>query len=310
MSLVASLVLSVVLAQSPEQAVTALGGAKGTAKKGSVLVLPVRTQGEVQPHLADVTAEMIATTLRKAPSLTVMTFAEVEELLTQEQRKMVAGCTSESCATEIAGALNASEVLRATLGRLGDSYVITITRIAAAEAKAIGSVARQFDATDEEAISALIPDALAELFPQAKELRSFRISRASSATARVGANRDPAEAEGGGGVLGRTFTTTLRLAGSFGVFAAVVGALASLGVITGAGTVLLVYVINFQIPAVLDPPSATRHSAAEIERYRLMGTGGTLGLVVGLASGLVALVVGAVGVAMVASTFVMSTASE
>ena len=73
-----------------------------------------------------------------------MSQADVVALLTMEMKQQLTGCDGASCLSEIAGALNADEVLYGGVGRLGpNEQVLTLTRLDAHKQSAIASGAER-----------------------------------------------------------------------------------------------------------------------------------------------------------------------
>jgi hypothetical protein len=119
----------------------------------SVLFLPVQARSGVTADLAEqLTSVLAATVATRHPELRVVTLREIDGVMTPEQIKQAAGCDSSSCAAEIAGALNTDEIVLGTLGRVGNSFLITLTRVQAKDGKTLSRLAERTSRLDEEAL--------------------------------------------------------------------------------------------------------------------------------------------------------------
>jgi len=132
-----------------------------------VLVLEIEASQGVTKATAEVSTALLLGKLRQLPSIHVMAYRDVEGAMTQEQRRMLAGCDEVSCAAEIAGALNADQVVLGRLGKLGTQYVLYLSRIEQRGARPLANTTRQFSATGDEAVAEQIAPAVRELFPDA-----------------------------------------------------------------------------------------------------------------------------------------------
>jgi len=104
---------------------------------GSMALLPI--EGErLDPGLAKVCSNLIAAHLGKVPGRTLVTADEISAMLSLEEQKMALACDDSSCMAEIGGALGVDELIRVSLGTLGDQMVISMSRILVAEAAILG----------------------------------------------------------------------------------------------------------------------------------------------------------------------------
>ena len=141
------------------QPVNAQGGALPV-----VLVLPRDARQGVSADTAALVTELLVARVRHQPGLQVKSYRDVESAMTLEMRRMLVDCDEVSCAAEIAGALNADQVVMGTVGQVGTSYVLSITRIRQGDLTVLGHYARQFEGQGDERISQEIPTVVAELF--------------------------------------------------------------------------------------------------------------------------------------------------
>jgi hypothetical protein len=136
----------------------------------SVLVLPLEPKNGTRQDVAELATAILVGRLRAVPGVRIVSYDEVENAMTQEQRRMMAGCESVGCAAEIAGALNVDQIVLGALGRMGKSYVLSLSRIQARSASPLGTAVRRFDGATEDTLVDEIARAAADLFPAAAHL--------------------------------------------------------------------------------------------------------------------------------------------
>jgi sulfatase modifying factor 1 len=129
-----------------------------------VLFMPIEPLGEVDKNLATQITGLLVVEAGKLEGYRVQSFREVEGLLTQEQMKQAAGCDSASCAAELAGALNTDQIVIGTLGKLGQSYLLTLSRITAADAQTAGRSVTKVPLSNEEGLLTEMPRTVKTLF--------------------------------------------------------------------------------------------------------------------------------------------------
>ncbi|MBI5498562.1 MAG: hypothetical protein HY904_26410 [Deltaproteobacteria bacterium] len=176
-------------------AVAVAGLAAGAPKATSVMVLPVAAKAGVNQDLADLTSAAITNHVSKVKGVRAISIAEVEGLMSQEQLKQAAGCDSVSCAVELAGALNADEIIMGNLGKFGASYLLTLSRIRARDATIVGRSMQRIAGLNEDTLLDRLPVAVGELFEVgAHDETAAPVAVADAGTAApapVAANRDP-----------------------------------------------------------------------------------------------------------------------
>ncbi|MBI5495967.1 MAG: hypothetical protein HY904_13160 [Deltaproteobacteria bacterium] len=191
----------------------------------TVLLLPVEAKGGASPDTAAVLTQMMAAEGSKSPGLKLVSFKEVESTMSQEQLRQVSGCNSNTCAAEIAGALNTDEIVIATFGKVGDSYVLTAVRIRAGDAQAVARVSARFRDLDENLVLDRLPELMRKLLTDeagASAAASHPAPVAGSSAAPAGesppagANRNPSRilVGLGGGALAGSGLVMLGAAGA------------------------------------------------------------------------------------------------
>jgi hypothetical protein len=88
---------------------------------------------------------------------------DVQGILDVEAAKAAAGCDSTSCANEIADALNADEIVFGQLGRIGDTWQLTLTRTHRATLRVLGRSVKEARGETPEGL-------LGDIRPQVEEV--------------------------------------------------------------------------------------------------------------------------------------------
>lgn len=89
---------------------------------------------------------------------------DVQSILDVEASKAAVGCDTTSCANEIADALNADEILFGQLGRIGDTWQLTLTRTQRATLRVLGRSVKEARGDTPEGLLAGIGTQVDELF--------------------------------------------------------------------------------------------------------------------------------------------------
>lgn len=129
--------------------------AAAPAEKPRLLVLNLE-RAEVSEGTAKTVDALVALSAGEAaPSYEVVSSADMRRMMDLEAARETADCTDgESCMAEIAAALGAERVLFGTVGKLGDTTVITLDLFDAAENRAIGR--RSIQSADMNTLPAAI----------------------------------------------------------------------------------------------------------------------------------------------------------
>jgi hypothetical protein len=112
-------------AAPPSSAPTAPSAAPTATQKQRLAVLELKPEG-ASAELATTLSQVVAEQAGKTPGFDAISQAEISTMLNVERQKQLLGCADESCLAEIGGALGAKLVLNGTLGKLGDSYVLSL----------------------------------------------------------------------------------------------------------------------------------------------------------------------------------------
>ncbi len=170
--------------------------------------------GSVSPLTASVVTLALTAELRKLDRVSVIGMDEVRAMLDLEAQRQLAGCSAESCLSEIAAALGVDVVVTGALSRIGDDSFFAVKRIEQARATVTGQFTRKLVPAQGEEFLASVGPAVAELFAD----RPLRAGQSRGAPAALAARLNPPP------LAPWVFWTGAAAAGAVDVAAIVVGA--------------------------------------------------------------------------------------
>ncbi len=97
-------------------------------KKPRVLVMPVTSDGALQGK-ADAVTSLVLSEALKVPDREVKALRDVESVLDMEQKKQMLGCVGATCAADLAGALEAEQVIQGQLSKVDADLMVTLVRL-------------------------------------------------------------------------------------------------------------------------------------------------------------------------------------
>jgi hypothetical protein len=95
----------------------------------TVAIFDLKAAAGTAPRVANALLDVVSEEVAHAPGLKVLSRKDVEAILTEEARKQLTGCDSNSCLSELAGALNAELLVTGELTRLGEGHLLTLQLI-------------------------------------------------------------------------------------------------------------------------------------------------------------------------------------
>lgn len=96
---------------------------------GKVAVLDVQATG-VDEAMTGLLTEVLTTEVQRSGRFTeVIAGRDVKAMLSFEERRQILGCSDESCLAEIGGALGADRIMVSNVGKVGETFVITVKLI-------------------------------------------------------------------------------------------------------------------------------------------------------------------------------------
>lgn len=112
------------------------------AAPGRVLVLPLEGAAGVDAGLADQLVAILATEAPKVSRLRVTTLKEVQGALTVEQMRQLSGCNTPACATDVAAAMAAEQLVMGQIAKAGKGVTVTLSRMRSADGVVLGRAAK------------------------------------------------------------------------------------------------------------------------------------------------------------------------
>lgn len=116
-------------------------GASSTGEEGRPVkvAVPDMIADNVDAALARNLTEVLTAEANRIAGLDVISMADIQALLGLEEKKQILGCDDVSCLAEIGGALGADVILSSRIGKVGDTYVISVRAFDAGAARVINS---------------------------------------------------------------------------------------------------------------------------------------------------------------------------
>ncbi len=132
--------------------------------KKKVAVLALEAQGNALQPIAGVLSDVVATDLSRRSWLQVLSSSDIASMLGFERQKALLGCSEEaSCMAEIGAALGSEVLVSGSLGKLGDTFVLTLRAYDTVRGVALGRDTATLEKEGE--LIAAATAMLAKLFP-------------------------------------------------------------------------------------------------------------------------------------------------
>jgi hypothetical protein len=106
-------------------------------KKPRILVFPVATENAALRGEAEAAGALVLSEAHKVPGVEVKSTRDVESMLDMEQKRQMLGCASASCGSDLAGALDAEQVIQGSLSQLDGGLLLTLVRLRTRDAAAL-----------------------------------------------------------------------------------------------------------------------------------------------------------------------------
>ena len=138
-----------------------------TAHTTKVAVYEVEVGPGADPKVAHLVTTLVASELRKLPSLSVTSQQDIQNLLGLNRQRQLLQCADASCLAEIGGALGVDQMVTGSLSKLGESQVIVLRVVDVRRAQVLRDVNRRIQDPKADAILDVLPGMMAELYPTA-----------------------------------------------------------------------------------------------------------------------------------------------
>lgn len=119
----------------------------------SVAILALEAKGGVPASSAQLLTEALAQEVRATGAFSrVATSQDLEAALGFDRQKQLINCDNLSCLAEVAGALNVDLLLAGSVGKLGESYVVSLKLLDARSGTAPAAVTERIRASSEDGL--------------------------------------------------------------------------------------------------------------------------------------------------------------
>src|SRR5262245_11589653 len=127
-----------------------------------IAVPPLQAGEGVQDKTVATLTESVAAEIRKA-GLQVITQDEIKSVLSFEEQKQIAGCTSDSCIAEIGGALGVDRIVSGSVSKLGESWLLFLKLIDVKRVTTRAQADRRLKKANVDDVLDVIPTMVKEL---------------------------------------------------------------------------------------------------------------------------------------------------
>ncbi len=103
-------------------------GTAGAADKQKIAVLELNARG-LDADVARSITDVVAREVDRSGLFETLSTDDIRAMLQHEQSKMLVGCDDASCLAEIGGALGVAKLLAGNVGKIGETYVISLKLI-------------------------------------------------------------------------------------------------------------------------------------------------------------------------------------
>lgn len=155
------------------------------AKALRVAVQEVVVGTDVDARVGQAISTALLDEVRKRRGISAIGMLEIRDMLSFEAQRQLMGCEASSeCLAEIGGALGVDEIVTGTVTRVGESRVMTVTRMDIQRARVVSTFNQRLAAGDGEELFAAIGPAVARLYGDhpLREGRTAGVSEALVAT--------------------------------------------------------------------------------------------------------------------------------
>lgn len=136
-----------------------------SAQAEKVFVAPLTPGAGADAGEVALVDERLLASLRRLKKLEIVGARDVETMLDVEAAKQQAGCSDGvACAAEIAGALDAPTIVTGQLGRVGSTWVLSLSRMDQRSLQVVARVTREVQGAGADALFPVLDGQIDELF--------------------------------------------------------------------------------------------------------------------------------------------------
>jgi len=146
-------------------ALAAIGTDALAAERERLAVLQIDAQqGSVEPEQQALLGELLVSEVRKLDRFDVLSQADIESMLGSKKGSEFLACADAACLAQLAGPLNVSLVVSASVARFGEVFILNVKLVDLARAAVAASVSKKVPAEEKRALLDALPAGVAELF--------------------------------------------------------------------------------------------------------------------------------------------------
>lgn len=128
----------------PALALLCASSSASAAPRLKVAVLELKATG-VEKAVTDNLLEIFASGIHELGCCSVVSGAEISAMLGFEKQRQLLNCSETSCVTDLAGALGVDYLTLGTVGRVGDTFVVSLKLVDARHATVVGRFAQRVE---------------------------------------------------------------------------------------------------------------------------------------------------------------------
>ncbi len=131
-----------------------------------IALRPIPPSDGLKPSDVSLLNDAVAAELRRQPNTQIITQTEIVALLSYEQQKQYLGCSEETCAADLGGALGCEELIIGSIGVIGKSWMVNLRRLNVVKVVTTGQADRRLKNASIDDVLDTLPVLVRELFPE------------------------------------------------------------------------------------------------------------------------------------------------
>jgi hypothetical protein len=145
-----------------------LPGSSWAQEKRAIAVLDIKARG-LDASVAENITDLVVKEVDRVGLFRTISMEEIKLMLEHEQQKILTGCDDTACLAEIGGALGVELLMAGGVGKLGDTYVVSLKLIDVRQAQVLNREERTVSGAIEELVNVSRQAARALLRPIMKQ---------------------------------------------------------------------------------------------------------------------------------------------
>jgi hypothetical protein len=163
-----------------------------SGKKTSFAVFDLVATG-VAPEIATNLTQILSVEIKRVEGASVIGRDDIKAMLAMEQQKQLVGCSDESCLAEIGAALGVSYLIVGHVGKVAETYVVSLRLIVPDQLRVENRVTESFYGREDQLVGAV----------RAAARKLVGIVSTQKGTLSIGANEEDSEAFVDGASVGK-----------------------------------------------------------------------------------------------------------